>query len=241
MHEQNGELTVNFACLLYQCLPGSFTLGSLALLSMPRTDGQPKLDTISIISLCNLQARIAMWTMMHTSLCIIVHTSSCMLPVSNADAMAVCSAHMLCPLDPICVGVSADLTVYMHPALVLALLQLRLLRHVRELSCSVRAGVQDTSTGHIIAQHRTKMGPCDVLRQNPYNAVSLLGHAQGVVTMWTPNMSTPVIKMLAHKVHSSHLRLCSSANRLFSHARCPAFCICPVQADDELFPVDMYT
>ena len=60
--------------------------------------------------------------------------------------------------------------------------------------------LQDTSTGQIIAQHRTKMGPCDVLRHNPYNAVSLLGHAQGVVTMWTPNMTSPVVKMLAHRV-----------------------------------------
>lgn len=58
---------------------------------------------------------------------------------------------------------------------------------------------QDTSTGQIIAQHRTKMGPCDVLRHNPYNAVSLLGHAQGVVTMWTPNLTSPVVKMLAHR------------------------------------------
>ena len=66
--------------------------------------------------------------------------------------------------------------------------------------CSLGADVQDTSTGQTIAQHRTKMGPCDALRHNPYNAVSLLGHAQGVVTMWTPNMSTPVIKMLTHKV-----------------------------------------
>ena len=44
------------------------------------------------------------------------------------------------------------------------------------------------------------MGPCDVLRHNPYNAVSLLGHAQGVVTMWTPNMTSPAVKMLAHRV-----------------------------------------
>ena len=44
------------------------------------------------------------------------------------------------------------------------------------------------------------MGPCDVLRHNPHNAVSLLGHAQGVVTMWTPNLTSPVVKMLAHRV-----------------------------------------
>ena len=51
-----------------------------------------------------------------------------------------------------------------------------------------------------MAQHRTRMGTCDVLRQNPWNAVVHLGHSNGVVSMWTPNMSTPVVKMLCHKV-----------------------------------------
>ncbi len=60
--------------------------------------------------------------------------------------------------------------------------------------------LQDTSTGEIVAQHRTRMGTCDVMRQNPWNAVMNLGHSNGVVSMWTPNMSTPVVKMLCHKV-----------------------------------------
>lgn len=77
--------------------------------------------------------------------------------------------------------------------------------------------LQDTSTGQIIAQHRTKMGPCDVLRHNPYNAVSLLGHAQGVVTMWTPNMTSPVVKMLAHRV------ICLAYN----HAPVQSLCAVP--------------
>ena len=44
------------------------------------------------------------------------------------------------------------------------------------------------------------MGTCDVMRQNPWNAVMNLGHSNGVVSMWTPNMGTPVVKMLCHKV-----------------------------------------
>lgn len=70
------------------------------------------------------------------------------------------------------------------------------------LLCSVGAkGVlcyQDTSTGQIVATNRTRMGPCDVMRQNPYNAVLCLGHSNGTVTMWTPNISTPVVRMLCH-------------------------------------------
>jgi hypothetical protein len=58
---------------------------------------------------------------------------------------------------------------------------------------------QDTSTGHMVAQHKTKLGPCSVMRQNPHNAVLCLGHARGSMTMWTPNITTPVVKMLCHR------------------------------------------
>ncbi|KAG1679461.1 hypothetical protein FOA52_007753 [Chlamydomonas sp. UWO 241] len=71
------------------------------------------------------------------------------------------------------------------------------------LLCSVGdAGVlryQDTSHGAIVAQHKTRLGPCSVMRQNPYNASLVLGHTSGAVTVWTPNMTTPAIKMLCHR------------------------------------------
>lgn len=57
---------------------------------------------------------------------------------------------------------------------------------------------QDTSTGELISQHRTHLGRCDVMRMNPYNAVIALGHNNGTVTMWSPNMNTPLISMLCH-------------------------------------------
>mmetsp|Transcript_21111 Transcript_21111/g.51652 ORF Transcript_21111/g.51652 Transcript_21111/m.51652 type:complete len:608 (-) Transcript_21111:383-2206(-) len=58
---------------------------------------------------------------------------------------------------------------------------------------------QDTSTGTIIAQHRTKLGECSVMVQNPRNAVLCLGHSNGTVTMWSPSMTEPLIKMLCHR------------------------------------------
>jgi U3 small nucleolar RNA-associated protein 7 len=58
---------------------------------------------------------------------------------------------------------------------------------------------QDVSTGALVAEHRTRLGPCAVLRQNPWNAVLCAGHAGGAVTMWTPNMSTPVATLAAHR------------------------------------------
>ena len=61
---------------------------------------------------------------------------------------------------------------------------------------------QDTSTGRIVAQHRTRLGSCDVMRANPWNGVMQLGHANGVVSLWSPNASTPLVKMLCHRVRS---------------------------------------
>lgn len=57
---------------------------------------------------------------------------------------------------------------------------------------------QDTSTGALVAEHRTKLGACSVLKQNPHNAVSCLGHSNGTVTMWSPSMTTPLVRMLCH-------------------------------------------
>lgn len=56
----------------------------------------------------------------------------------------------------------------------------------------VLAGIlryQDTSHGAIVAQHKTHYGPCTVMRQNPHNAIMCLGHTNGCVTMWTPNIT----------------------------------------------------
>ncbi|KAK9900300.1 BING4CT-domain-containing protein [Cystobasidium minutum MCA 4210] len=58
---------------------------------------------------------------------------------------------------------------------------------------------QDTSTGSLIAEHRTRLGPCHTMAQNKHSAVISLGHSNGTITMWTPNMSTAHIKMLAHR------------------------------------------
>ena len=58
---------------------------------------------------------------------------------------------------------------------------------------------QDVSTGAQVAQHRTRQGACAVMRPNPWNGVECLGHGDGLVTMWTPNLSTPAVKMLAHR------------------------------------------
>ncbi|TEB22428.1 hypothetical protein FA13DRAFT_1766474 [Coprinellus micaceus] len=56
----------------------------------------------------------------------------------------------------------------------------------------------DTTTGTQIAVHRTKLGACQTLTQNMHNAVVHLGHNNGNVTLWTPNLSKPAVQILAH-------------------------------------------
>lgn len=62
-----------------------------------------------------------------------------------------------------------------------------------------RLRYQDTSTGTIISQHRSGLGECDVLSQNPANAVVSLGHSNGSLTMWSPAMQEPLAKLLCHR------------------------------------------
>lgn len=57
---------------------------------------------------------------------------------------------------------------------------------------------QDISTGQTIVEHRSKLGPCRTMCQNPWNSVIHLGHQNGTVTLWTPNSSVPHVRLLAH-------------------------------------------
>lgn len=56
----------------------------------------------------------------------------------------------------------------------------------------------DVSTGTQVAEHATKLGACSVLALNPANAVCHLGHGSGVVTLWSPNLPTPHVRMFCH-------------------------------------------
>lgn len=55
----------------------------------------------------------------------------------------------------------------------------------------------DTSTGQLVSELRTKLGPTVSMTQNPWNAVMHLGHANGTVSLWAPNMSSPLVRLLS--------------------------------------------
>ncbi|KAI1139551.1 BING4CT-domain-containing protein [Hypoxylon sp. FL0543] len=58
---------------------------------------------------------------------------------------------------------------------------------------------QDVSTGQLVAEIPTRLGAPVSLTQNPYNAVLHVGHQNGTVTLWSPNSTEPLVKLLAHK------------------------------------------
>ncbi|KAI0513172.1 WD40-repeat-containing domain protein [Xylaria bambusicola] len=61
---------------------------------------------------------------------------------------------------------------------------------------------QDVSTGQLVSEIATKLGPPASLAQNPYNAVCFTGHNNGQIQLWSPSCSSsngPLVKLLAHK------------------------------------------
>ncbi|KAF2281594.1 BING4CT-domain-containing protein [Westerdykella ornata] len=59
----------------------------------------------------------------------------------------------------------------------------------------------DTSTGQMLNEIPTKLGPPTAFCQNPHNAILHVGHQKGIVTLWSPNSSTPLVKLLPHHGH----------------------------------------
>ncbi|KAI5457382.1 WD40-repeat-containing domain protein [Mariannaea sp. PMI_226] len=57
----------------------------------------------------------------------------------------------------------------------------------------------DTSTGQLVAELPTRLGQPTALGQNPWNAILHVGHQNGTVTLWSPNSSDPLVKLLAHR------------------------------------------
>ncbi|TGO54294.1 hypothetical protein BCON_0109g00040 [Botryotinia convoluta] len=58
---------------------------------------------------------------------------------------------------------------------------------------------QDISTGQMVMEMPTKLGSPTSLTQNPRNAILHMGHQNGTVTLWSPNSTTPLVKLLAHR------------------------------------------
>lgn len=67
------------------------------------------------------------------------------------------------------------------------------------LGISSNLKYQDVSTGQLVAEIHTKGGAPTSMTQNPWNAICHIGHQNGTVSLWSPNSSDPLVKLLAHK------------------------------------------
>uniref|UniRef100_A0A8C8SG91 WD repeat-containing protein 46 n=1 Tax=Pelusios castaneus TaxID=367368 RepID=A0A8C8SG91_9SAUR len=56
----------------------------------------------------------------------------------------------------------------------------------------------DISVGKEVAAICTRGGRLGVMGQNPANAIVHLGHSNGTVTLWSPNVKEPLVRMLCH-------------------------------------------
>lgn len=57
----------------------------------------------------------------------------------------------------------------------------------------------DVTTGYMVKELRTRMGPTQAMKQNPWNAVMHLGHGNGTVSLWTPSGNDPVAKLQTNR------------------------------------------
>lgn len=51
----------------------------------------------------------------------------------------------------------------------------------------------------MLTQIATRLGSPASMAQNPHSAIIHLGHQNGTMTMWSPNLTTPHVKLLAHR------------------------------------------
>ena len=51
----------------------------------------------------------------------------------------------------------------------------------------------------MVIEMPTKQGSPTSLSQNPSNAILHIGHQNGTVSLWSPNTTTPLVKLLVHK------------------------------------------
>jgi U3 small nucleolar RNA-associated protein 7 len=56
----------------------------------------------------------------------------------------------------------------------------------------------DVSTGKQVAEHRFRFDQVNDMKANPWNAVVAVSDGKGIVSMWTPNVNKPVVRIVAH-------------------------------------------
>lgn len=74
----------------------------------------------------------------------------------------------------------------------------------------------DVTIGKKVASFSSSMGRCDLMTQNPSNGIIHLGHSSGCVTLWSPNVKEPLVKMLCHKSALKSLAINHNGNYMIT-------------------------
>lgn len=77
---------------------------------------------------------------------------------------------------------------------------------------------RDTTNGKIVSKIKTGLGLCRAMKQNPTNAILNLGHHNGVVTLWSPSVKEPLVKMLTHRGPINDLAISPNGNYMVTGA-----------------------
>ncbi|XP_061296897.1 WD repeat-containing protein 46, partial [Pezoporus flaviventris] len=80
-------------------------------------------------------------------------------------------------------------------------LRMRFLPHHFLLATTARGSLHyvDVSLGTEVAALSTRAGRPAAMGQNPANAVVHLGHGNGTVTLWSPSVPEPLVRILCHR------------------------------------------
>ncbi|GMS95602.1 hypothetical protein PENTCL1PPCAC_17777, partial [Pristionchus entomophagus] len=76
----------------------------------------------------------------------------------------------------------------------------------------------DVSVGKIVTSTMTRSGPLDVMTLNPANAIIHTGHHNGTISLWSPNVKEPLIRLLAHHSSLRGIAVDSSGKYMYSTA-----------------------
>ncbi|GMT24414.1 hypothetical protein PFISCL1PPCAC_15711 [Pristionchus fissidentatus] len=76
----------------------------------------------------------------------------------------------------------------------------------------------DVSVGKIVTSTMTRAGPLDVMTVNPANAIIHTGHHNGTISLWSPNVKEPLIRMLAHHSTLRGIAVDDSGKYMYSTA-----------------------
>lgn len=97
---------------------------------------------------------------------------------------------------------------------------------------------QDVSTGQLVSENRTKLGPTTAMTQNPWNAVMHLGHSNGTVTLWSPSMPEPLVKLLSARSPISSVAIDRSGNYMATAGKDKSLKVWDIRKFQELYTTE---